>query len=97
MQQGLISILKLIVAWPVRLLCWGLCGLIYIYRWFLSPAKVALLGPQARCRFEPCCSSYALEALRTLPLATALGVVLKRIARCQPWGAQGEDPVPKIK
>lgn len=72
-------------------------GLIYIYRWVLSPAKAALFGPHARCRFEPCCSSYALEALETLPLATSLWLILKRIAKCHPWGGSGLDPVPRGK
>jgi putative membrane protein insertion efficiency factor len=60
---------------------------IHFYRYLISP----LLGPA--CRFEPSCSSYAIEAIRTHgPLkGTLMGA--KRILRCRPGGGSGYDPV----
>lgn len=64
------------------------------YRWFLSPLKVALLGPSARCRFTPSCSDYALEAIRRHGAARGGWLTLRRLSRCHPWGGCGCDPVP---
>ena len=64
------------------------------YRWVLSPAKDVLFGPPARCRFEPSCSAYALDALHTHGACKGTWLALKRVARCHPWGPFGFDPVP---
>lgn len=72
----------------------GLLLLIHGYRWVLSPLKVALAGPGARCRFEPSCSEYALEAIRRHGALHGGRLALGRIARCHPWGGCGLDPVP---
>lgn len=48
----------------------------------------------AACRFEPTCSSYMLEALKTHGLVYGLFLGTKRILSCQPWGRSGYDPVP---
>ncbi|MCK4941482.1 membrane protein insertion efficiency factor YidD [candidate division WOR-3 bacterium] len=47
------------------------------------------------CRFEPTCSSYAIEAFREH--GTLKGTVLSiwRILRCNPFFSGGWDPVPK--
>ena len=58
------------------------------YRRFISP----LLPP--RCRFEPSCSAYALEALRVHGAARGLLLAVARIARCHPFNPGGYDPVP---
>ena len=63
-------------------------GLVYGYRYLISP----VLPPS--CRFEPSCSSYALEALRKHGALKGCGLTLARLARCQPWGSSGYDPVP---
>lgn len=68
--------------------------LIQVYRWVLSPLKVALAGPAARCRFEPSCSEYALEAVRLHGAYHGTRLALGRVARCHPWGGCGCDPVP---
>src|SRR2546430_9311176 len=65
------------------------------YRWILSPAKTALLGPAGRCRFEPSCSAYALEALQAHGAVKGTWLAVHRLCRCHPWGKFGPDPVPK--
>lgn len=64
--------------------------LIRIYQIYLSP----FLG--GRCRFHPSCSEYAAEALRTHGLLRGTALAAKRIARCQPLGGSGYDPVPPL-
>ncbi len=58
------------------------------YQVVLSP----FLG--GNCRFEPSCSHYMIEALRTHGAAKGLLLGLWRLLRCHPFGAQGYDPVP---
>src|ERR1041385_1772960 len=65
-----------------------------LYRWVISPAKARLFGPLGRCRFTPTCSEYALEAIRTHGALGGSWLGVKRVCRCHPWGACGEDPVP---
>ncbi len=61
------------------------------YRTVLSP----LLG--ANCRFQPTCSSYAMEALETHGALRGGWLALRRILRCHPFGGSGFDPVPPRK
>jgi len=68
-----------------------------IYRVTLSPAKTFLFGPMAECRFEPSCSQYAIEALKTHGPLTGSWLAAGRICRCHPWGECGADPVPPKK
>ncbi len=65
-----------------------LVGLVKAYRLLLS----AWLG--SSCRFTPTCSAYALEALERHGAAAGSYLALRRIARCHPWCAAGDDPVP---
>lgn len=46
------------------------------------------------CRYQPTCSAYALEALAEHGALKGGWLALKRIARCNPWGSCGYDPVP---
>lgn len=65
-----------------------------LYQWLVSPVLRLTFGPLARCRFEPSCSAYAIEALRNHGALVGTWLALKRIGRCQPWGSCGHDPVP---
>ena len=68
-----------------------LMGLVRAYQLMISP----MLG--GACRFEPTCSSYALQALERHGAASGSYLALRRIARCQPWCDGGHDPVPSDK
>lgn len=59
-----------------------------VYQYLISP----LLGP--RCRFQPSCSHYAVEALNQLGLLRGLWLSLRRLLRCHPWHPGGYGPVP---
>jgi len=65
-----------------------LIGLIRLYQYLISP----YLGN--RCRFEPSCSEYAVEALRRHGMWRGLWLALRRVAHCHPWHRGGFDPVP---
>ena len=58
------------------------------YRLLISPVT----GPA--CRFEPSCSSYALEAVDRHGAAKGSWLALRRFGRCHPWGGSGYDSVP---
>ena len=47
------------------------------------------------CRFQPTCSHYTKEALKSHGLFKGGYFSIKRILRCHPWGGSGHDPVPK--
>jgi len=72
-----------------KALAWPLIQIVRLYRLAISP----WLG--ANCRFDPTCSSYAIEALQTHGLFKGAWLAAKRIGRCHPWGGSGYDPVPK--
>jgi uncharacterized protein len=65
-----------------------------VYQIFISPVLAAFLGPLSRCRFTPTCSQYALEAVRLHGALVGGWLALRRLGRCHPWGASGEDPPP---
>ena len=61
---------------------------IHLYRRFLSPSF------PRHCRYEPTCSAYALEALRTYGFLRGTALAARRIVRCHPFHPGGLDPVP---
>jgi putative membrane protein insertion efficiency factor len=63
--------------------------LVRVYQTLISP-----LTP-ATCRYQPTCSHYTVEALKTHGLLYCGKLSLKRIFSCHPWGGSGYDPVPK--
>lgn len=63
---------------------------LYVYRYGISP----LLGG-GKCRFFPCCSQYALEAIKIHGPWKGLGLALRRLGKCHPYAkAPPWDPVP---
>jgi uncharacterized protein len=70
---------------PIRAL---LIGSIRVYRVTLS----GVLGGQ--CRFEPSCSVYAEQAIRSRGALRGSALAVWRILRCNPFGRPGLDPAP---
>lgn len=70
------------------LIGWPLIVLIRVYQWVISP----IIGP--KCRYQPTCSHYAVEALKKHGPFKGLWLSIRRISRCHPWGGSGWDPVP---
>ena len=62
-------------------------GVIRLYQKFSA-------GRLPHCRFHPSCSAYAIEALEVHGAARGSWLALRRLARCQPFGGFGFDPVP---
>jgi putative membrane protein insertion efficiency factor len=67
---------------------WVLLATIRFYSRFLS----GWLGGQ--CRFAPTCSHYADVAIRRHGAARGSMMAAWRVARCNPYGRGGFDPVP---
>lgn len=65
-----------------------LLALIQCYRFAIS----GLLGNV--CRFEPSCSTYAMEAIKTHGCLRGCCLTARRVSRCHPWHPGGIDPVP---
>ena len=61
------------------------------YRRVISPLK------PPTCRFDPTCSSYALDALRVHGAVKGSWLTVRRLCRCHPFCAPGHDPVPEKK
>jgi len=72
----------------VRLAQNAAMGLIRVYQWTIGPAL-----PPA-CRFQPTCSRYAYQAIERYGVFKGGWLTVKRLARCQPFGGSGYDPVP---
>lgn len=62
-------------------------GFLRLYKTFLSP----FLPPS--CRFEPTCSTYAMQAVEKYGALRGTWLGTKRILRCQPFCKGGFDPV----
>ena len=65
-----------------------LLALIKLYQSLIAPAL-----PPA-CRYLPSCSQYGYEAIERYGALKGSWLTLKRLARCQPFGGHGYDPVP---
>ncbi|MBL9165557.1 MAG: membrane protein insertion efficiency factor YidD [Planctomycetaceae bacterium] len=65
---------------------WLLIAAVRGYQLGISP----FLG--ARCRFQPTCSQYFIEAVKKYGAIRGGWRGLRRIGRCHPWGGSGYDP-----
>ncbi|QSJ17968.1 membrane protein insertion efficiency factor YidD [Nostoc sp. UHCC 0702] len=59
------------------------------YRMFISP----LFPPT--CRFQPTCSTYAIQAIERFGAWRGGWMAVRRILRCHPFHPGGYDPVPE--
>jgi uncharacterized protein len=60
---------------------------IRFYQAFISPAI------PRRCKYEPTCSRYAVDAIREYGILKGLVLGGWRLLRCNPWSHGGYDPV----
>ena len=71
-----------------QLLAWPLIVLVRAYQVLVSPFL------PAACRFYPTCSEYARLSLTRHGLWRGVWLSARRVARCHPGHAGGDDPVP---
>ena len=60
---------------------------IRFYMRFISPAL------PRRCKYEPTCSAYAVQAIGRYGILRGLVLAGWRLLRCNPWSHGGFDPV----
>jgi uncharacterized protein len=60
---------------------------IVVYQKLISPAL------PRRCKYEPTCSRYAVEAIRSFGVLKGSVLAAWRLLRCNPWSYGGYDPV----
>lgn len=60
---------------------------VVLYQRFVSPAL------PRRCKYEPTCSRYAVEAIGEFGILRGLVLAGWRLLRCNPWSYGGYDPV----
>ncbi|HEY2632573.1 MAG TPA: membrane protein insertion efficiency factor YidD [Solirubrobacteraceae bacterium] len=60
---------------------------IVAYQRVISPAL------PRRCKYEPTCSRYAVQAVGEYGILRGLVLAVWRLLRCNPWSHGGYDPV----
>lgn len=60
---------------------------VHAYQRLISPAL------PRRCKYEPTCSAYAIQAIREMGVVRGVILAAWRLARCNPWSHGGYDPV----
>ena len=60
---------------------------VIVYRRLISPAL------PRRCKYEPTCSQYAVDAVRRFGILRGLVLAAWRLLRCNPLSYGGYDPV----
>ncbi len=60
---------------------------VLLYSRFISPAI------PRRCKYEPTCSRYAVDAIREYGILKGVVLAGWRLLRCNPWSYGGYDPV----
>jgi uncharacterized protein len=71
----------------VNLLRRAVTAPIRLYQRLLSPAIAA------RCKYEPSCSRYAVQAIERYGILRGSVLAAWRLLRCNPWSHGGYDPV----
>lgn len=66
----------------------------YIIIGFVKLYQMMPLSSHKMCRFTPTCSEYMIGCLKEYGTFKGLKLGFKRIARCNPLGDFGYDPVP---
>jgi len=64
-------------------------GLIRLYQLTFS----SIIG--SSCRHQPTCSEYGYEAIARHGLVPGVWLTFFRVAKCNPFGTSGFDPVPE--
>ncbi|HTB49797.1 MAG TPA: membrane protein insertion efficiency factor YidD [Solirubrobacteraceae bacterium] len=72
---------------PHRLMRKLVLAPIVLYQRLISPAL------PRRCKYEPTCSRYAVQAVREYGILRGLVLAMWRLLRCNPWSHGGYDPV----
>lgn len=65
--------------------------LLAVIAWYQRSISAAL---PRRCRYEPTCSRYAVEAIEIHGVIKGTILAVWRILRCNPWSKGGVDWVP---
>ncbi len=73
---------------PLSMLQRGVLGLLRVYKGLFSPMYAG------SCRYVPSCSDYAAEAVARFGVLHGTWLAVRRLARCNPLGGHGLDPVP---
>jgi uncharacterized protein len=60
---------------------------IVVYQRLVSPVL------PRRCKYEPTCSRYAVQAIRSYGVLRGTALATWRLLRCNPWSHGGYDPV----
>lgn len=60
---------------------------IVAYQRLISPAL------PRRCKYEPTCSAYAVQAIERYGILRGLVLACWRLLRCNPWSHGGYDPI----
>jgi putative membrane protein insertion efficiency factor len=60
---------------------------IVVYQKAISPAL------PRRCKYEPTCSRYAVDAIGSYGILRGVVLATWRVLRCNPWSDGGYDPV----
>lgn len=71
----------------VAALRWAATAPVVLYQRLISPAI------PRRCKYEPTCSRYAVEAVKRYGILRGAVLAGWRLLRCNPWSYGGYDPV----